>query len=135
MRKRAFTLMEIIFVIVLMAILFAFIVPNYLKLKKNVELKSCVSNMRMILGAAQFYILENPEDDKVTVSKLVKAGLLEKKPICPSLQSPDAGYYEIVDEPNKPLDVICVHLGGKGHGSLRKILGLSNNNSNNANNN
>ncbi len=122
MKKRGLTLTEIIFAISLLGILLLIIVPSYGRIRQRVELKACVTNMRMILGAAQLYILENPEEEHVTVDKLVKAGLLPQVPVCPSLKSPKGGYYEIVDEPNRPLDVICIHLHGKGHGSLRQII-------------
>ena len=51
--KRAFTLVEIMIVVLIIGILLAIAVPNFMKARDNSRAKSCMENLRQISGAKE----------------------------------------------------------------------------------
>ena len=57
--KKAFTLMEIIVVIIIIAVLATLTVPIYFNLIEKANNTACSSNQRVLLGALQMYAVDN----------------------------------------------------------------------------
>src|SRR5436305_13058110 len=53
MRRRAFTLVEIMIVVLIIGILLAIAVPNFMKARDNSRAKSCIANLQQISGAKE----------------------------------------------------------------------------------
>src|SRR2546423_9573866 len=51
--KRAFTLVEIMIVVLIIGILLAIAVPNFMKARDNSRAKSCISNLHQISAAKE----------------------------------------------------------------------------------
>ncbi|MFY9402226.1 MAG: prepilin-type N-terminal cleavage/methylation domain-containing protein [Candidatus Omnitrophota bacterium] len=58
-KKHSFTLIEVLVVIVIIGILAAVAVPNFIKTKYNALSKEAVSNIKLIAAAEKIYKLEN----------------------------------------------------------------------------
>ena len=52
-RRRAFTLVEIMIVVLIIGILLAIAVPNFMKARDNSRAKSCISNLHQISAAKE----------------------------------------------------------------------------------
>lgn len=55
----AFTLVELLIVLMIIAMLFAIIIPNFLKAKFNAELSACEENENSIAKGLEVYFVEN----------------------------------------------------------------------------
>lgn len=59
MRKRRFTLVEIMIVVAIIGLLAAIAVPNFVRSRKAARQKTCIENLRAIDFAKQNYAMEN----------------------------------------------------------------------------
>ncbi len=86
--NKAFTLVEIMIVVAIIALLAAVAIPNFIKSRHEARLATCISNMRVIDGAIQQYILKNDmgESDysSITADLLISSDYLHKSPTCPA---------------------------------------------------
>lgn len=80
MKNKAFTLLEMIVVVSIIAILFLLTVPNIMKLLKNVEKKSCEAMTKVVDTAILQYKLDFDEFPAST-QDLVSGGYLSEKQI------------------------------------------------------
>ena len=91
--RRGFTLVEIMIVVLIIGILLAIAVPNFIKARESSRAKSCISNLKSIEGAKEQWAMDNKKvagdtagfSDLVGTDKYIKA-----TPECPS-----AGTYDI----------------------------------------
>ena len=83
--RRAFTLVEIMIVVLIIGILLAIAVPNFMKARDNSRTKTCVSNLRQISnGIAQAALdLKLNSSDAVTQAQLVP-DYVKAWPSCPA---------------------------------------------------
>lgn len=91
--RRAFTLIEIMIVVLIIGILLAIAVPNFVKARESSRTKSCISNLKQIDSAKEQWAMDNKKNSTDTpgFSDLVGASAyLKSTPLCPS-----AGTYTI----------------------------------------
>jgi prepilin-type N-terminal cleavage/methylation domain-containing protein len=90
---RAFTLVEIMFTMLIIGILVAIAVPSFVRSRANSRQKACVENMRQITAAKEQWAMDNHKSlsdapvwpsDLVGFDKYIK----EAAPSCPSDSSP-----------------------------------------------
>ena len=66
--RRGFTLIEIMIVVLIIGILLAIAVPNFVKARESARTKSCVSNLQQIQAAKQQYAMDNKLAGTATVT-------------------------------------------------------------------
>jgi len=88
----------------------ALAVPNFKKAREQSRVKSCMANMRVILGAIEMYNMDNPAflptGIEVPADLLVSQHYLNSVPFCPST---NAMCYEYILENNVPTVRCKVH--------------------------
>ncbi len=109
-RKRGFTMVELLVVIIIIAVLVAIALPKYFAAIYMGRVRSCQANMKIINTAAQAYFAQNKEwPDEVsdmlsadvpgcTTPAGLKGGQLTEVPICP---------FDV--NGNHPYDMVPVH--------------------------
>ena len=65
-RKKAFTLVEIMIVVLIIGILLAIAVPNFMKARDTSRTNSCVNNLREISDAKEQWAMDNKKGDADT---------------------------------------------------------------------
>ena len=112
-RNAGFTLIEIMIVVLIIAILLAIAIPNFLRARETSRAKSCQANMRQIETAKEQWAMDNKKaaTDTPTATDLVTEymrGTDNTLPLCPS-----SGTYTVGDMTTRP---VC-SIGANGSGS------------------
>jgi len=112
-RNAGFTLIEIMIVVLIIAILLAIAIPNFLRARETSRAKSCQANMRQIETAKEQWAMDNKKaaTDTPTAADLVDEymrGTADTLPVCPS-----SGTYTVGDMTTRP---VC-SIGANGSGS------------------
>lgn len=114
--NKAFTLVEIMIVVAIIALLAAVAIPNFVKSRHEARLATCISNMRTIDGAIQQYLLKNDmgesDYDSVTIDVLITDDYLHKAPTCKAAKGAS---YTISTENG----VNCPAIGTDYHGTYK----------------
>jgi len=66
--KKGFTLVEIMIVVVIIGLLAAMAIPAFNKIRESASEKTVVNDARQLAGAAQQYLMDNPDVDPVTIA-------------------------------------------------------------------
>ena len=93
--KRAFTLIEIMIVVLIIGILLGIAVPNFVRARESARAKSCIANLKAIDGAVQqfamTYNLPNNWPNRFVIRDLAgqtylgsSGAFLKEIPVCPS---------------------------------------------------
>jgi prepilin-type N-terminal cleavage/methylation domain-containing protein len=83
--KRAFTLVEIMIVVLIIGILLAVAVPNFMTARETSRSKACSANLHQIESAKEQYAMDNRLADGTAVAGLANlADYIKKTPECPS---------------------------------------------------
>jgi prepilin-type N-terminal cleavage/methylation domain-containing protein len=88
MKKRAFTLVEIMIVVLIIGILMAIAIPNFVNARSTSQTNTCIANLKQIEGAKEQWAMVNkkgatdtPSSDDLVGSPT--AGFLKTFPTCP----------------------------------------------------
>ncbi len=81
--RRAFTLVEIMIVVLIIGILLAIAVPNFIKARESSRAKSCVANLKQIDSATEQYLMDNRTTTYPALAALTP-NYLKTTPACPS---------------------------------------------------
>ena len=83
--RRAFTLVEIMIVVLIIGILLAIAVPNFVRARESSRSKSCIANMKQIAAAKEEWALDNKQPTTATPAGTDLYGVYTKEaPSCPS---------------------------------------------------
>jgi|YNPBryBLVA2012_1023415.scaffolds.fasta_scaffold80337_1 prepilin-type N-terminal cleavage/methylation domain-containing protein len=84
-RGGGFTLLEMSIVVLVLGILMAIAIPNWIRAQQRSHIQSCMANLRQIEQAKERYAIEyrRPNDAPVAWSDLLPA-YLKQQPECPS---------------------------------------------------
>ena len=87
-RKGGFTLIEIMIVVLIIGILLAIAVPNFMKARESSRTKACVANLKQIDASIEQWAMDNKKagTDAVTIADLTGGAepYLTTAPSCPS---------------------------------------------------
>ena len=97
-RQSAFTLVEIMIVVLIIGLLATLAVPNFLKSRQFAQKNGCIDNMRLIQGAVTEVLFNGQVPSAETIYG--PANLIKFKPKCPANRGgPD---YEIPTDDDTP---------------------------------
>ena len=85
--RAGFTLVEIMIVVLIIGVLLAIAVPNFIKARESSRAKSCVANLKQIDSAKEQYAMDNKKvaGDSAAFSDLVGSDkYIKSTPECPS---------------------------------------------------
>jgi prepilin-type N-terminal cleavage/methylation domain-containing protein len=86
-KTKGFTLVEIMIVVLIIGILLAIAVPNFIKARESSRAKTCVANLRQIEAAKEQWAMEEKKgatDTPVQADLVGANNYIKKWPECPS---------------------------------------------------
>lgn len=109
-RARGFTLIEICIVVLVLGIIAAITLPNYLAARTNTQIKTCLSNLRRISDAKDLWAADNRAASSAvpTQAQLMgtsETGYLQNWPNCP-----ENGTYTIGNIVTNPVCSVGTHV-------------------------
>ena len=104
-KKRAFTLVEIMMVILIIGILLAIAVPNFMHARDESQTNACISNLEEISAAKEQYAMDQHLSSSAAVTSANLVGTYMKSfPSCPA-----GGKYTINNVATNPTCTIAGH--------------------------
>src|SRR5262245_28052967 len=86
--RHGFTLVEIMIVVLIIGILLAIAVPNFIKARESSRTKACIANLKQIDSAKEQWAMDNNKANGSTVAlatDLVGSGkYIKSTPVCPA---------------------------------------------------
>ena len=102
MNKKGFTLVEIMIVVLIIGLLAAIAIPNFIKARKTTQMNACIDNLRSIEGAIEQSLMAPKDDGSAwTYAEMFgQDGFIKVEPKCPSTQ---AVYVPVMDGSARPV--------------------------------
>jgi prepilin-type N-terminal cleavage/methylation domain-containing protein len=85
--RRGFTLIEMMIVLLVLGILLAIAVPNYLVVRRHARARACIANLKQIQAAKEEWAMDNRQPETATVPPSAIFGssrYIVNTPTCPS---------------------------------------------------
>ena len=103
--EKGFTLIEIMIVVLIIGILLAIAVPNFMKARQTSRAKGCISNMKQISAAKEQWAMDNNKGqaDTPVWADLKGPALYIKSPNANALTCPGGGTYTVGDMATDPV--------------------------------
>lgn len=101
MKQRAFTLVEIMIVVLIIGILMGIAVPNYVRSRAQTQRNSCISNLRALEQAKELYVYDQQLQTGDTVDAAAAWAAYAKTPY-PTCQAGGTYTVNVVGTP-----VVC----------------------------
>lgn len=113
LRRKGFTLVEIMIVVAIIGLLAAIAIPNFVKARQTAQANACIANLKQIEGAQQVALLDGMASNVsgITWTILCPAnnnGYIKTEPHCPSNRN--AAYVVNTDPPTCSQDNTNHHL-------------------------
>jgi len=100
--ERGFTLVEIMIVVLIIGILLAIAVPNFVRARESSRAKACVANLKQIQAAKEQWAMDTNAAPTATPTKdNLTPNYIKSWPSCPARGTADD--YEIRDLQNDPI--------------------------------
>jgi len=108
-REDGFTLIELMIVVIVVGILAAIAIPNFMSMRKKAVFGQCLSNQRNIAQGATLYAMEQDIGAaSINVSALVPGGYAnDQLSECPSSSVPDMDDYTVAIVAGRVNDITC----------------------------
>jgi prepilin-type N-terminal cleavage/methylation domain-containing protein len=113
MKKKGFTLIELMIVIAIIAILAAILVPNFLRARAQGQFTQCQSNAKNIGTALEMYSTDNAGHYPTAIN-MITPNYLKIIPTCASAASDTYQNYTAASNP----DAYTFYCAGTNHGTL-----------------
>ncbi len=83
LRRKGFTLVEIMIVVAIIGLLAAIAIPNFIRARQTAERQACIANLKQIQGAVQVWALDNNQaGDAVPVRADLTPDYIKSWPRC-----------------------------------------------------
>lgn len=108
MRKKHFTLIEIMIVVAIIALLALIALPNFMKARDDARQTTCIANLKQIHGAKQQWALQNNQPDTASPAMADLADYFstaEASIVCPA-----GGTYTINPVNTEPVCDVAGHV-------------------------
>ena len=100
MRKQGFTLVEIMIVVLIIGLLAAIAIPNFIKARKTTQMNACIDNLRAIEGAIEQALMAGTAATDLGATVLYGSdAYIKVKPVCPAQKTVD---YAIPTDGSRP---------------------------------
>ena len=85
MKKQGFTLVEIMIVVLIIGLLAAIAIPNFIRARKTTQKNACIDNLRAIEGAIEQALMSGTVAASINDTTLYGSdGFIKTKPVCPA---------------------------------------------------
>ncbi len=86
LRRKGFTLVEIMIVVAIIGLLAAIAIPNFVRARTQAQMQACIANMKQIEGAKQVWALDTGAASTATpVWADLVPNYIKRQPRCPAV--------------------------------------------------